>query len=353
MELKDVAKEYIRKGLSVIPTDSEKRPTLRWEEFQNRKMSSQEVDTAFQNAKGIALVAGAISGNVEVIDVDCKYDLSGTLYDRLIEAIPSEIIDRLVIAKTRNKGYHLIYRCANIGRNVKLACRLTTAQEKEQHVKDKIRVLIETRAEGGYILVYPSEGYSFEKKGELQEISVQQRELLLDICGSFNEVFDEVEAYEQYSTEKENKFLKSPFDDFNERGDLLGVLTSCGWRTVFQSGSKTRVIRPGRVTSASSGFYDEKTNRLCVFSTSSELDGSRTYNASEIFCRMLCAGDWKRCYKELITKGYGQEINYDNTIRKYIHFLKHSTLLQLLKEKFPDGEIVGEKFIHNEKTYSL
>jgi hypothetical protein len=78
----DFANEYIKYGLSPIPVNGEKQPTTKWKPFQEQIMPVSETGKYFNQyqVEGIAIVCGPVSGNLEVIDVDSKYDRSGTLW---------------------------------------------------------------------------------------------------------------------------------------------------------------------------------------------------------------------------------------------------------------------------------
>jgi len=85
-EFKDKAKEYLKAGLSVIPTKEDKLPALQaWKPYQSQRIKEEEVEDLFSggSVKGLAIICGAISGNLEVIDVDTKYDTTGSLWDEL------------------------------------------------------------------------------------------------------------------------------------------------------------------------------------------------------------------------------------------------------------------------------
>jgi hypothetical protein len=108
---------------------------------------------------------------------------------------------------TKNKGYHLIFSCPVVEANQVLAARATIESEllqtfeKNQHkgildasrsvVNDTKRVLIETRGEGGYILIPPSFGYK-SVYGKLNVIKFQEYNELMEAARSFNEVYDSV-----------------------------------------------------------------------------------------------------------------------------------------------------------------
>ena len=195
-------KHLLSNGFSIVPIRADKRPACKWKQYQNEPMTETEYDTVFRGAKGIALVCGAVSGNLECIDIDLKYDISGTLYERLTEAIPAELLGRLTIQKTPSGGKHFWYRTesATGAGNMKLANRPATEDELNDYnitatrkIADRSRlpsVLLETRGESGYALIYPSKGYQVEQGSfeYLATITNEERDMLIDICRSFDEI---------------------------------------------------------------------------------------------------------------------------------------------------------------------
>ncbi len=79
-------------------------------------------------AKGVAVICGAVSGGLEVIDIDTKYQ-TYDLWEKIKERLHEGIFAKLHIVKTRNGGYHLYYRCEVVEGNSKLANRSATAEE--------------------------------------------------------------------------------------------------------------------------------------------------------------------------------------------------------------------------------
>lgn len=72
------AKKYYEHGISVIPVGANKLPIGAW--TQNMK---ELIEPKWENLsyEGIGVVCGAVSGNIEVIDIDEKYSLDGKLFD--------------------------------------------------------------------------------------------------------------------------------------------------------------------------------------------------------------------------------------------------------------------------------
>ena len=98
-------------------------PTIKWTKYESERMKEEEVEALFSgaNVKGLGIICGAISGNLEVIDVDTKYDNTGSLWDELrglIEDNLPELYKSLVIAQTKSGGYHIYYRCSFIAGNL-------------------------------------------------------------------------------------------------------------------------------------------------------------------------------------------------------------------------------------------
>ena len=145
--LLESALAYLSMGICVIATDENKRALFPWKRYQGEMMTAEEITRQLTHPKAasIAAICGKISGNMEVIDVDCKNDTEGSLFNRLCDNIPSEILDKLHIVKTKSGGYHIYFRCEKIEGNQKLASRLPTLDEKSRTPGVSQIVLIETR----------------------------------------------------------------------------------------------------------------------------------------------------------------------------------------------------------------
>jgi hypothetical protein len=111
-------------GLQFVPVNEKKQPIVK-----NWQTSTDRHNLDMRGRWGVGIVCGAPSGNVECIDIDLKYDLSGKLfetYKRLVHEIDENLLAKLVVQRTKSGGYHLIYRCSKIAGNTKLANRPTT-----------------------------------------------------------------------------------------------------------------------------------------------------------------------------------------------------------------------------------
>jgi hypothetical protein len=314
-------KNLLSHGFSIVPIRADKRPACKWKQYQSEPMTETEYDSVFRGAKGGALVCGAVSGNLECIDIDLKYDVSGTLYDRLCDEIPSELLRKLTIQKTPSGGKHFWYRTesATGAGNMKLANRPATESELDAYNKDAKRkitdpnrlpsVLLETRGESGYALIDPSPGYELEQNSfeYIATITNAERDQLIDICRSFDEIKNEpVIPPAPKKTEIASDSTK-PGDAFNEAHSAFEILSRHGWTESHREGQKlTRITRPGKRPNEKSGVH----NGYMVFihSTSTPFDTEKWLSAFTIYTILEHGGDYSSAAKQLYKDGYGERV---------------------------------------------
>ena len=151
--IRGIAEDYLLTGLSVIPVNSDKRATLKWEKFQRSLLDFEDCDKLFSNAWGFAVISGAVSGGLEVMDFDAHDNNIEAIYNKFIadEGV-AHILSRYnpPIERSPRGGYHILYRYESeiFEGNQKLA-NWPTGES-----------MIETRGEGGYTVVYPSPNYT-------------------------------------------------------------------------------------------------------------------------------------------------------------------------------------------------
>lgn len=305
--------------LQFMPVQANKMPIEKGWQKTSKKYN-------LRNCEAVGLVCGALSGGVEVIDVDCKYDLTGKLFDqykRLINDADETLLQKMVVQKTKGGGYHLIYRCSVIAGNVKLAQRPTTDEEKKatyaaeiakgetkqvaekRAANDKVRVLLETRGEGGYIVCFPSKGYEiiFGDFYSISQITPDQRETLHNIARQFNQLMEDFRPT-RIDSKQYGKGV-SPFEDYNNRGDVISLLEKNGWKIITRKGTKTIFLRPGQTTSQSSGNFDHDKNWFSVFTTSSEFEPMKAYQPYAVYAVLECNKDFTEAAKKLYDEGFG------------------------------------------------
>jgi putative DNA primase/helicase len=313
------AKAYAQAGLSVLPirADGSKAPAIgHWKEYQQRLATAAEIERWFGNGHpvGIAVISGAVSGGLELIDFDAEAETIYPAWRELVGAEAAGLCDRLSVAKTP-KGYHVRYRCtAQISGNTKLAM---TADKL-------VNVLIETRGEGGYGLApgcpltchasgLPYIHHAGPKLSQVQTITPDERDILIRCARSFDR-----SSAEPHETNGHHATGLSPGDDYSLRGpDWSEILTPHGWACVRQQGQVRYWRRPGKEGTCWSATTGRCTNKkghdlLCVFSTNaspfpgpSNGKSCSAHNRFSCFALLNHGGDFRAAAKVLVAGEFG------------------------------------------------
>ncbi|QQR80743.1 MAG: bifunctional DNA primase/polymerase [Deltaproteobacteria bacterium] len=302
------ALNYVASGLSVIPIrlDGSKAPKINsWKPFQENLPSSEEIKQFFDQEAGIGIIAGKISGNLEVLD----FDKPGIFekWANLVREYNPELLSKLPQYETPSGGAHVCLRCSIIGHNQKLA--LDMAGE----------VLIETRGEGGYIVAAPSPASCHPAHREyvhiggpvlpnVPTISPQEREILFECARSFNQKPKRIENGDYKSEPLKNGELR-PGDDFNQRTSWEEILQPSGWKIEKISGSTKYWRRPGKTDpgcSATTGYCGDL---LYIFSSNAgPFEADKGYSKFAAFALLNHNGDFKAAAIDLAKQGFGKKI---------------------------------------------
>lgn len=309
-ELLVAAYRYISNGICVIATDNEKRSCKIWDPYKDRIITIEEAEKLFElpHAKGLAIVCGPPSGNLEVIDIDTKYDLTGTLYDDYMQAIKDNdegLYNSLLVIQTISGGYHLYYRCEVIATSKKLARRPTEEFEKKNK-DDLVRCLIETKGYKGYVLAPPSKGYAIVRGEVIPTITPDQREILWELARTFNQLVEEPVRSNTSRGYNAKEYGLSPFEDYNNRGDVVALLEKHNWKVISETNEKVVFRRPGKDI-GTSGNYNKIKKWFSVFTTSSIFEPEKAYQPYAVYAVLECDKDFKVAVKKLLAEGYGEK----------------------------------------------
>ena len=293
----ETAMRYLRSGLAVLPANkAQKRPCLpQWSEFQTRLPTEDEVRRWFAEPREAqCLVCGKVSGNLEVID----FDNHGELYFKWKDAIPVDLLARLVIEQTQSGGYHVAYRCQDeVCGNIRLA---------QGERNGKMMTLVETRGEGGLILCAPGDGYSLVQGDytALPVLTKEEREILLNAAWKMNEKPEQ--GMPKPTGCPDEHFENRPGDDFNARGDVRAVLQKHGWTSLgVQPDGNEYWRRPGKTGGGNSATL--KDGVFYVFSSNADpFESNRPYNIFTAYTLLEHNGDFGEAATELLKQGYGK-----------------------------------------------
>ena len=312
-------------GLATIPikTDGSKAPSLSsWKQFEKRLPTEAELQKWFGNGKrsGLALIGGKVSGNLEILDFDAP-ELIAEWRELVEEAAPG-LLEQLPQVETPSGGGHVLYRCAEIAGNTKLAQREVEVPEGTRGARPregrwfKVETTIETRGEGGYVITagspaacHPSNKPYKLINGDLKaipEIAQRERALLLACARSFNRF---VKASKPAHSDQSPSSGVRPGDDFNQRGAVRPLLEEYGWKYLRQGPCGELWQRPGGEHTSATLFEDES---LYVFSSNAyPFEHERRYDRFSIYTILQHGGDWRAAAKALAAEGYGKEEQAD------------------------------------------
>jgi Bifunctional DNA primase/polymerase, N-terminal len=304
------AKYYIKQRISCIAVDANKRAVMRWKEYQERLPTEDEIEAMFSHPKavGIALICGPVSGNLEVVDFDLKNDINTGIYDRFmarVRELNASVAESLHIVSTRSGGFHHYHRSEVIEGNQKLAMRAATPQELTDNPQLKEVVLIETRGNGGYVVAPPSDGYArLDPKKPVPVLTADERDLLLSIAREMNEVYTAPPVENRTDVKS---YGKTPWEDFNERGDVIYTLEKHGWTIAGHRGERIDLKRPGKTDSPCGGNFHTTKRTFYVFTTNSVFEPGRAYSPMAVYAILEHRGDFRAAAKALLDQGFGEK----------------------------------------------
>jgi hypothetical protein len=148
-----------------------------------------------------------------------------------------------------------------------------------------VKVLIETRGQGGYVVAPPSKGYKVVQGREIPTIATDERDMLLELARSYNQLIEEPRR--EYSSSAAKEYFTTPWDDFNSRGDIIPLLEQHGWRIVKETSVRIIFRRPGKSIGVSGDYHKEK-KIFKVFTTSSVFQEGHGYTHYGVFKVLEC-----------------------------------------------------------------
>lgn len=292
-------------GYSLITIGDKKVPNIKWKEFQTQPMSKEDFAKVYNlpTTQGQGLCTGY--NGLEVIDVDLKIlptlKAQQDFWKEYLQYLSDEIADfeeKFVIYKTINNGYHILYRCAEIQGNQKLA-----------KLKESPEAIIETRGIGGYVFIYEKKVNELSYS-DIKEISVKDREMILHISRLFDYKEPEIQqAPEQIPTDS-----IAPWTDYNSRNSVWDVLG--GEFKIVRRLKDKQVIKREGGTSDHSGYVYENSGYMYLFTTGTIYPAEKILSPFAIYAYKYHGGDMKEASRDLYKKGFGTR-QVKKTIAEY------------------------------------
>lgn len=253
MALLDAVNKWIAAGCVCIPVhnDGSKKPLVTWSAYTHAAPRQRTVERWFSEdagERGVAVICGAVSGNLEVLDFDDRQIAEE--FEVLCLSLGLYVLAECPKVETPSGGCHIYLRCTTpVQGNTKLAMRRDIAAQPE--------TVIETRGERGYVLapptVTPSGRYRFlrGRPHTIPLVSVAVLRRLHWAAGYFDE---ELCPREDHSTPGIHTGLEDvhrlrtgprPGDSVTAQ-DAISALLRHGWKPAGQRGTNVLLRRPGK-----------------------------------------------------------------------------------------------------------
>lgn len=294
-------KKLLNDGFSLMTIGDGKKPNYKWKPLQEKALTANEFEDRYNNptTKGVGILTGY--GHLECIDVDLKVFSTAKekkdFWDIFISYLEDSILDfhdKFVITKTQNEGFHILYKTKRVEGNRKIAV-----------LKGHKEAVIETRGISGYVFVY-DRFLNNKYYTDIQYISDEDRDILFDICDSFDFKIkvEKIEIPKKQQKEYlENEGDISPWDDFDSKNDVWDVVSS---DFVQVRNLKDRiVIKRHGATSTHSGYIFRDNGCMFLHSTGSIYPHERQISPYAAYTYKNHNGDFSESAKELYQKGYG------------------------------------------------
>lgn len=299
-------------GYSLITVGNNKMPNYSWKHCQTTPLSKDKFKiqydykggimkkdgTEMQATNGVGIVTGF--DNLEVIDIDLKVFTSleeqNNFWAELLSFIKANIDDfdlKFVIYKTKNQGYHILYKCDTIAGNTKIA-----------KLKGMKEAVIESRGVGGYVFIYDNK-ISNLSYIDIQTITAKDREILWSICKTYNYVEEEIQPEKAHHVEYKEADIK-PWDDYNKKVSIFDIIGE-DFKIIRTISDKYIIKRHGG-ESAHSGYVYRNSGCMYLFTTATIYPHEQLITPFKAYAYKYHKGDFKQAGAEVYRLGYGTRV---------------------------------------------
>jgi P4 family phage/plasmid primase-like protien len=346
-DVRAVAMAWYGAGFCVIPPrqNGTKAPLAEggtWKEYQTTRPDPGAMRDWYEYATqyGVGLLCGQISGNLELLELEGRVANDPAFMQRVDQALTSagqaEFWDMLCDGYsewTPSGGLHLLYQISDhpAPGNTKIACRPKdpsdyTDKDRETIAKSPraviMETLIETRGEGGYVVVAPSQGPvhptgnpwtlgHLSEPGQVPTITWAQREALVAALAVLDVPRPRGDA-PTAAPKPQVPMIGSALrvgDDFNARAQWPDIIGVHGWEFSHQVGQELFWVRPGkdRRDGHSASTNADGNDRLYVWSSATVFPTEEPISKFAAYTELEHGGDYRAATKALAAQGYGEQ----------------------------------------------
>ena len=283
---------------SLIAVNDNKKPNHLWKSCQTEKMSWSDLEVELLKVSNFGIVTGF--EDLECIDIDLKVFSTAKeqkeFFEEYIGYLKDNILDfekKIVVYKTKNAGYHLLYKSKRVQGNLKLA-----------KLKGHTEAVIETRGVGGYIYAYPENKASNLGYFNIQYISDDDRDVIM----SFSKMYNHIEAIPEIPKKEKNTTFGDvkPWDDYNEKTNIFDIIGSDF--SIVGNHNKKYVIKRNGAQSPHSGYIFKDTGFMYLFSTGTIYPHEKLITPFLAYSYKYHNGSLSEATKEIYKNGFGSRV---------------------------------------------
>jgi hypothetical protein len=302
---------------SLVTVSDNKIPNFPWKLNQTEKLSKDEFsrryeykggwkrkdDTEIPKTDNFGIITGF--DFLEVIDIDLKVFSTKAeqveFWDEYLTMLKDNILDfedKFSIYKTKNAGFHILYKTKRVEGNLKLA-----------KLKGHKEAVIETRGIGGYVFAYPDNCVSKKTYFDIDFISDHDRDIIMHVSKMYNYI-DETQTIPQ--PKKDKTVYKegeiTSWDDYNQKTDIFEVIGNDF--TIPRNGIKNKwtLIKRHGSTSPHSGYVFKDSGCMYLFTTGTIYPHEKLITPFVAYAYRNHGGNLSDAAKELYKLGYGSRI---------------------------------------------
>lgn len=272
-----------------------------WEDFQNERPARAVVEAWFGAHPGLGLVCGAVSGHLEMLELEGRAIKEGVGEEltRLVEeAGLGPLLARIAAGyseRTPSGGIHLLMRVVDgpAAPSLKLAQRASTPEELAASTTQPLQVLIESKGEGGFTIVAPSNGTTHPTGGSwtlaagsfetIALVTMAERDALYAVCRQLDRVERTAEGVAKVPPAGRapspqpyaggsvgESWMDAVAVHLAATDTMAGAIVRYGWRDLHETDRQGCPLfeRPGQTERGRNGGLINANGRLVVFSTS-------------------------------------------------------------------------------------
>jgi hypothetical protein len=294
---KSILKKLVDCGFSIIPVDENKTPIGSWKKYQTEARNKTEIDGLTSPLYG--LITGY--NDLEVIDIDLKVFATlqeqNDFWNEYLSFLKDNVDDfekKFVVYKTKNQGYHILYRCKTIAGNTKIA-RLQNHKE----------AVIESRGKFGMVVIYENK-ISKLSYSEIQLISERDRDIVWGISKTYNHVEETTIEQPKIKDATFNEAIIKPWDDYNQKVSIFDIVGD-DVKVVRNLNDKYIVKRVGSENPTSGSIF-KSNGCMYLFSTGTIYPHEKLITPFIAYTYKFHQGNFSQSASTIYKDGYGTRV---------------------------------------------